>query len=282
MQEKSPLKEKRKFNLIQKIKQSPLTRWSVYLLLIIVIGLFGYTILGMNIFYIEDIEIASADEGPLKFTDRHELESFLTDYIGKRLYQIDPSAVESQILENFYFAKEVYVTKKFPKILHVSIQEKQLIMNIVVTSSDTNSSDNTKNEFLADKDLTLLAKCSDFPGECERLPVCEVTSDFQNIEIGMVIHNDGVKMVNTLDEEFTTSGIQVLKYYVPLENVVVVFLNDKTRAIFSTDKNIKDQLNSFEYTQENLLLQDKKYKEIDLRFDRSVIRVDKYTVWMTE
>lgn len=295
MQEKSPLKEKRTFNLIQKIKQSTWIRRLAYLLLIIVTGLFGYTILGMNIFYIENIEITSIDNGPLKFTDRNEMEDFLTDYIGKRLYQIDSSTVESEILESFYFTKEVSVAKKFPKTLHISIEEKKLIMNIVVVDSGGNTphndtpnsnstpgNSNTTDGFLADESMSLLSRCSDFPGECEILPVCEVTPDFQNIQIGMVIHNDGVQMVHSLDKELKSSEVQVLKYYIPEEDVVVVFLNDKTRVIFNTNKNITEQINNFEYTQENLLLQNKKYKELDLRFDRPIIRVDKYTDWMTE
>ena len=57
---------------------------------------------------------------------------------------------------------------------------------------------------------------------------------------------------------------------------------DGTRAIFSVGTPISQQVNLLEYTKENLALKGKKYKELDFRYEQPVMRVDKYTDWVTE
>ena len=73
-----------------------------------------------------------------------------------------------------------------------------------------------------------------------------------------------------------------MEYVVPENDVVVVLFEDETRAVFSLRKSVEDQIDQFEYTKENLLLEGKTFKELDFRYDKPVLRVDKYSEWMLE
>lgn len=244
--------------------------WTKYGGALVALSLFGiliFLLFNLNIFYVQNFIVTSFDEEELVYIDDEEVQDSLIEYIGQRLFQLDVNEVESTVLESFTFVMEVYVSKRVPNSVTVKIVERIPTLTIKFEKVD----------YLIDDDGIVLCTCEDYSDACEGIPSVVVTGYKREIEIGQkpfITEIDEVVEIASLE---TDVGVKMTEFLVPTEDVISVTFEDSTRAIFSTEKQISDQIETYSYTRENLLLKNESFKEIDLRYDRPVIRVDKYT-----
>jgi hypothetical protein len=132
------------------------------------------------------------------------------------------------------------------------------------------------------KDLWVVAKCDNYQKKCDNLPLVNLETGSLDIQIGEKVNSDSLETIKTIETYLLKNDIESSQYYIPDDSTAVVELEDDSRIIFESDDSIDDQLEDFVHTRHTLLLKDKSYKEMDMRYQRPVVRFDKYTVWMTE
>ncbi len=229
-----------------------------------------YFITRLNIFFIEDIEITTLEGTPFEYISESSVEESLIDYIGVRLFSLDTEIVEKKVRSEVPFAKEVYVTKRFPDTLVVRITERDPAIKI----SQLNNA--KSNEVILDEEGNVLDSCLSFPETCKQLPLCQIESDPSEFELGSNPYLPEVLDALEISEIFTYAGeeygdVTVSKYFVPESEVIVADLGG-TRAIFSGEKDLVEQAQDFLDTRKGLIENSRPYKEIDLRYDRPVVR----------
>lgn len=234
---------------------------------LIVLGIIVYILFTLNIFYVQNFDIKSFDKDELVYLDNEELEDKLAEFIGIRLFQLDVTKVEKKLIDNFPFVKEVYVSKRVPNSLSIKIVERIPTLKLV----------KDKLSYLMDDDGMILGVCTDFENYCENVPTITVLHYLGMIEVGVKPFITEVDEVINLAENEKDLSLDIQEFLIPEESVISVSFEDSTKAIFSTQKDIAEQIGVYSYTRENLILKNESFKEIDLRFDRPVIRVDKYT-----
>ncbi len=237
------------------------------LVALFVFGIVIFLLFNLNIFYVQNFIVTSFDEEELEYIDDEEVRDSLVEYIGQRLFQLDVNEVESTVLESFTFAKEVYVSKRVPNSVNVKIIERIPTLTIKYGKVD----------YLMDDEGIVLGTCEDYFDACEGIPSVTVTGYNRDIEMGQKPFITEIDEVVEIANSEIDVGVEMTEFLVPMEDVVSVTFEDNTRAVFSTEKQISEQVETYSYTRENLLLKNEPFKEIDLRYDRPVIRVDKYT-----
>ena len=285
----------KQFSVIhRKLKSSPFYKVGLYTSYALGISAIVYVVLSLNLFYIEHIEVQPLTEDNLQYIESDELRDSLVDVIGQRFFTVSPSEIEAQLLEEFPFIQELYVTKRIPKTILVRVSERTPVMvmnNMVGTPSDDTSSIDaftdihsvpSAEDILVDSDGFVLAQCTDEEELCKELPRCATDNTWGIRPPGSTIFFTELSGVVEIDSLFIDGSYDVVGYVVPESDTVVVQLEDGSRIIFSLDVSVSEQFSTFEYTSENLSVEGKTYREIDLRYDRPVLRVDKYTDWVTE
>ncbi|MBN2100526.1 FtsQ-type POTRA domain-containing protein [Candidatus Dojkabacteria bacterium] len=276
--------------IYRKIKTTLIFKILKVILLILFAALVLYLISNLNIFFIDTVEIRSPnvkDSGKdnasaLTYIDEQDIRDIVEEHIGQRIFLVDNQQIQDDLSSRFSFIKEVYVSKRFPSTLSVKIIERTPLIKIVANNEEQ-TSDDEQNCILIDDQNKILTDCNELPNVAAGLPTCEVTllnskeiaSTYRSIEVESLI-----KILEEIKEQ--NIDLNVLKSFIPQSHVVVLVFEDNTRAVFTTDKAVNDQISDFITTRENLVLKNKSYKEIDLRYERPVIRVDKYTDWVTE
>lgn len=234
---------------------------------IAVLAIIIYLILTLNIFYVQKFEIESFDREELVYLNEEEISDFLTEYIGTRLFELNVAEVEQKLIDEFSFIKNVYVSKRAPNSISVKIVERVPTLALV----------KDKIFYLLDDEGMVLGLCDEYEKYCKNIPSVSVLNYKGDIEIGSVPFITEIDEVIQLAESERKMGLNIIDFLIPDSDVISITFSDVTRGIFSTGKDINEQIETYMYTRENLLLEDRKFKEIDLRFDRPVIRVDKYT-----
>ena len=234
---------------------------------ILLITLITYLAFTLNIFYVQTFEIEPLESDELTYIDREEVEDSLVEFIGVRLFQLDTTSVENKLSKDFTFIKDTFVSKRVPNSLSIKIVERVPTLNLT----------KEKVSYLLDDEGLVLGLCTDYQSYCEKVPSVTVTSYIGEIEVGKVPFIIEVDEVVLLAESEKELGLDVLEFKIPVDSVISVYFEDGTRAIFTVDKDMIEQIKEYSYTRENLLLENESFKEIDMRFDRPVIRVDKYT-----
>lgn len=257
------------------------------------LGIVGvvYIILSLNIFYIETIEIETLADSKLEYLNEEEIRESLVDIIGQRFFSVNPGQIEEEMIEKFTFVKEIYVTKRIPDsvIIRLSERNPQIVVGQVTTTTDELSSSKGLFDFILkdsdviiDEEGVVLAQCNDEGELCNELPRCVHENTWGIRPPGSTVYFTELSGIVEIDSLFSDGSYSVSGYAVPETDVVVSELEGGERVIFSLDKSIPEQFSTFEYTVENLSVEGKSYMELDLRYDRPVLRVDKYTSWVTE
>ena len=265
------------------------TIWFKVLKLVIIAGLVGavgYALANLNIFYIQEFEVEGFAGESLVYIDPDDVESELSEYYGERLFLVSTDDIADSLSSSLPFIKKVYVTKHAPDSIQASIIEREPVLVIGPMTFKTLFPPSVESVFkhaaLIDGERTVIATCVDEEDICAGLPVCLFSDTPESYELGDDVFFAELDEIIDLDSLFDEIGMSPTGYAVPEPNVVVVSFEDSSRAIFSLEAPLDEQVVSFEYTRENLALEGKKYKELDFRYERPVMRVDKYTVWMTE
>lgn len=250
---------------------------------IAVVAVLIWLIFQMNLFYVSQVEIRSQNGDELEYVDGDLLAEELTSYEGKRIFSIDTKEIKERALQLDPFIELIYVTKRIPDTLVIRIVEKQPAG--IVREGDVNqieticSTPHENNDRVVDSNGQLIATCGENTRACVRLPLF-IVEKIQEGTDTLIPSNSATllyDLVNTLREE----EIEVSGFGIADTNAVVVSFPDMTRGVFSIER-IDEGVSDFFFSKESLSLEAKTYKEIDVRFDRPVVRVDKYTVWVLE
>ncbi len=232
--------------------------------------LFLYTLLNLNIMFIEDVNVVTDKD--LRLTTKEDLERLLNNNVGKRLYKIDINEEEEKVLNENWFIKGVNIEKIFPKTLKVEVVEREplLVVGAKVEGG--------QRQFIISKDLFVLGECAEFESICEGLPKASLKDKSLKVNVGEKLKSKSVETIGQIETFLKEKDIPSKMYYIPEDSIAVVELEDDTRGIFTSDKSIREQLDAFLLTREMLVMEGEAYKEIDMRFERPVVRVDKYTL----
>ncbi|MFH1547052.1 MAG: FtsQ-type POTRA domain-containing protein [bacterium] len=234
---------------------------------LLVMAVLFYLAFNLNIFYVQNFEIEAFEKDELAYLDEEEIRDEISEFIGIRLFQLDVSKVEKKLRDNFPFISQVYVSKRAPNSLSIKIIERVPTLKLVKGNAG----------YLVDDGGVILGECVEYEKYCENVPFVGVTYYLGEINVGEKPFITELDEVIILAEHQSDLGLDIVEFLVPTERVISVVFDDSTRGIFSTEKDIENQISLYSYTRENLLLKNEKFKEIDIRFDRPVIRVDKYT-----
>jgi hypothetical protein len=255
-------------------------------LIFALIAAVAYGIANLNIFFIQDFEVEGFAGEELEYIREDQVEEALDMYYGQRLFLVSTDEITDSLKSEFPFIDTVYVTKHVPDSIKVRIVEREPYLVLgeldakelfpAVTSAIYDSA------VLIDETRYVLGMCSAEGLLCDKLPFCLFLDSPDTYQPGDTVYFAELDEIISLEDLFSRIDVIPEGYAVPESKIVVVAFDDGTRAIFSLDRPLEEQVVSFEYTRENLALEGKSYKEIDFRYDRPVMRVDKYTSWVTE
>lgn len=263
-----------------KILLQKLTRSAVPVLVFTFVLFF---VLQLNVFYVGTIDIHALDEGPLNYIDVGDIESETLPYLGKRLFSIKTGEIETLLDERFPFIDRVYVSKRIPDTILIRIIEHQPSFVLSMGSVETLFSERPADErMIVDQSGNVLAACADEPDICSDLKGLSAIGNPLMTSPGDTVSLPYFSELIALSHELSVSGIDYSGIAVPHESVAVVQFADTSRGVFSLSGNISAQMNSYVSTTESLNLEGRTFKEIDFRFNQPVLRVDKYSDWMTE
>jgi cell division septal protein FtsQ len=239
--------------------------------------------------YIESLEIKNS--GQLTYVSKEDIENLLVDNIGRRLYNINLDKQESRVTSNLIFVKTADIKKTFPSKLEIKLVErnpllvlKTEVVEIVKDNEGQSIEKKVAKRFLISQDMMVLTDCSgkEYKALCDGLPQISLKKGICTPKLYQSVSCESIKAIQEIEIFLNEKEIESESYLIPQDDLTIVKLNDKTRVIFPAEKVVESELENFLNTREKLLMEDKSYKEIDMRYERPIVRVDKYTVWMPE
>lgn len=276
-----PTAKRKITNAYRKIKGSFVVKLFNFVVVFAVLLFVGYFIVNLNVFYIQHVEVEQLTGDPFVNVSEDELESQLVEYIGQRIFLVQPGDIEQRMISANPFLKEVYAGKRLPNTINVKITERQPAIVVNITTSIA-LDEHLVTGFVADSEGYILASCIDEPLMCTNLPFINVVSRTLVLSPGSQPYIYGFPQVLQVLANVNEAGLKPSKFFMPEESVIVVEFSDATRAIFTAEKGIDQQLSDFHLTRSGLSQQGRTYLEVDLRYDRVVIRVDKYAEWVPQ
>lgn len=253
------------------------------LIILCILGSLAWFLFHLNLFYIERIEVLPLIEKQFEFVDKAKIQNELLPYEGQRIFSIRTDSVRNSVLLADPFVDKVYVSKQMPSTMLVKIVEKQPAA--VVRQGDINQIENVCTGTILDSDIVIDSKgktittCESNRTACVRLPLfvvktVEISTEYIMTEkMASALYD----LVSTLNRE----NIKVAGFGLVESNSVVVSFSDATRGVFSLqdiDRGIFDYLT----TRDAYSIDGKSFREIDVRYQRPVVRVDKYSDWVFE
>lgn len=260
----------KKGNFFRRVKSSLQLFWRRFggaIVALTILSVLGVIMFNLNLFFVQNFDVTSFDDEELSNIDSEEVEDFLVSYIGKRIFEVDTREIEVKLQEEYSYIRDVYVSKRVPNSLQIRIIER--IPTLIITNKSI--------DYLLDDDGQILEDCSIEGTKCSVKIKINVSYYSGDIEIG------DKPFITELDESIVLTqnqdklGSAITEILIPESDVIYLTLEDSTRAFFTTQEDIVSQIGLYSYTRENLMLKGEKFKEIDMRFERPVIRVDKYT-----
>ncbi len=243
------------------------------LIIIAVIGFVLFTVYSLNIFFVQNVEVTALDEKDFTYISSDQIERQLLDYVGQRIFLVNIADVQNKVLESNSFVKAAYASKHMPDTISIRLIERTPALVINMASGGS---------FILDVEGVVLASCEDYATLCTNLPSISISNINLELKVMDKPYISGLTQILDIQSHFREFERETTKFSIPELYVIVVEFKDSTRAIFSTEKDIQSQLQIYEDTRKTLEDQAREYKEIDLRYDRPYVRVDKYTEWVTE
>jgi len=178
----------------------------------------------------------------------------------KNILLLSPSKLSEQITENHPEFFQVEIKKQLPQDLLVGIQVRRAVVAIGQEEGDF---------YLVDNEGVLLAKSKD-------------TASLPKI---LIANEPDQNIGEKIKEEILLKEIQILhgsqlRLLEPKssktvsERIIEVRFKDGLQVLFSTQKEIKSQLDSLQFILERTKIEGEKPKRIDLRFDKPIISSD--------
>lgn len=267
-------------HFVRKLKSSRLIKTLLWVLVVLGSAALIYFLLtNLNIFFVEKVNFEPIGSEEFKYLDKEELEKQSLELYGEKIINVNVEKVEKDIKDKNIFIEKIYVSKRFPKTINIRINEYEPNLVIEYQKPLIRSS---SPKFLISDDGLILAECVEFEESCRKLPRLYYLNGNDIPEVGDEIHGTFFDNTSKLIDILEDNGIETKDISIPNQDVILVTLKQDKCIIFSSNKDLNTQVEKLILTQENLAIEGKSYKEIDLRFERPVIRVDKCTDWMTE
>lgn len=177
--------------------------------------------------------------------------------LGKNIFTLSSNKLSEKIKKSHPEFFEVKISKQFPQGLLAEIEVRRAVVAIGKEDGEV---------FLADKDGVLLKKVQ----QSFELPLVIIADEIKQ-EIGEQIKNEIVLKEIQILSESKLRLLEPKSAQTVSEGVIEVWFKDGLQVLFSTNKEIKEQLDSLQYIYERTKIEGKKPKRIDLRFDKPVI-----------
>lgn len=187
-------------------------------------------------------------------------QSLNLDFLKGRLYfLIDESSLERTILEKNYFLKKVEIKKIFPDLLEIRYEEKQPVALILI--------DNQFYYLSVNGDVLFIKKEKD-----DFLPIINFYQKILPKRKGQVFDYQDLKKALFFVDKLSKFNLKIKDVDIKSEDVLLFNLKDEKKIYLSLVKNQEDQLFKLKEILKNIQEKKISYKEIDLRFDKAIIR----------
>lgn len=226
-----------------------------FLFLFFVVVFFIFLIFLFDFFTLKEIKVITINQ------EKKQNILGINEIKKQLIFFIDEKEIEKKILKKNPFIKEVKIIKKYPNILIIEIIEDKPIA-LLSTNGGYFYINNQgkiiyKTKNLNEEKLPLINFYQKFNFK-DYYPGRKI--DFKEINFSLFIlekMNEYKIKVNTLDIESV--------------GVIVFYLEDK-KIFFDVDKNFYSQWSIFEKIFREFKIKGIDYKEIDLRFDKPIVR----------
>lgn len=235
--------------------------WKIFSLLTLLLSLLCfYFILRSDIFLIRNIKFQNRVSPPLKSNLRELLGKKIQ---GKSIFFLDLAQLEKELPKKFPQIKKISFQKKLPDQLLIRVEERK---PVAVLRTGAPASPSGRHYFLVDKEGVVFAKSATFSGvPLLFLPEEETPSLGKEIGKGRV--NSACKIISLLGEK----GIEAEKVFLK-EGEIEIILQEKIKIIFPGQNDFSFKVASLQSILSSLKMEGKIPKEIDLRFERPVVR----------
>jgi hypothetical protein len=273
---------KRSF-ILRKLAQLHIPSIARAVVMVAIAGVLVWLLFQLNLFYVETIDVVPSVGNRFLFVDKEYIESELLTFEGQRIISVKTQSVKDVVLLADAFVDKVYVSKRLPSTLVVRVSEKQPAA--IVRQGNINQIEQVCAGPIMDSDIVIdsrgktIVTCDAHKAACVRLPLYVISTPVTAVEsiISSEQASDMYDLVSALRDEKLT----VLGYGIVANSAVVVSFSDSTRGIFMLDR-IDEGITDYLATRESYSLEGRSFREIDVRFERPVVRVDKYTDWVFE
>lgn len=247
--------EKRKVHINrQKRRLSKLTSYLTTFLILVIVGLGSYLVFSKyRVFDIDQLEI----EGAKSFVNETDLfELARKRSFGQNLLSFNSSEFEESLKETFQGAKELYVSKKLPNTLKLTVIEREPLAIIHNVEKE--------NFYLIDEDGYVLGQVE---SGTTNYPKIAYSGE---IEVGYFLDEEIVsiyfELLRSLDiEKISASSMSVSPRYVSL------YTNDSVEVLVGKDKDIPQVISTLSNLLKQLATEGKDVKRVDLRYDKVIV-----------
>lgn len=248
-----------------------------------VLTLLGWLVMQLNLFYVQTIEVIPLTGNVFKFVDKSAIDSAVLSFEGKRIFSIRTKDVENTVLRTDPFVRVSYVAKRLPSTIIVRIEEKLPVA--IVREGNINQIEQVLAGPILDTDIVIdeegenITDCTANRKACVKLPLLIIPSNNSDLADTLVygdIDNLFELIQQLKDKKVAVSGFGTVE-----SGVALVSFSDSTRGVFNLDE-VEKSLSAYLLTRESVIMEGRSFKEIDVRFDRPVVRVDKYSEWVIE
>ncbi len=225
---------------------------AVTLCLVILVPTLTYLIVFKSQFFTVKAIVVS---GTHRFVNQTDLKSLVrSNTFGKNLIFLDKSNLTYDILNSFQGARQVKVSKRFPSTLNLVVVERKPFAVIY----------NTKNEnYLVDEDGYVLGFADPSTKDLPKILYNE------EIKIGSFIPRHLVPLYLEILTVSNEEGMKVSSISAN-SNYVSVYANN-VLALFSFEKDRGNSIRVLSKLLQQLAVEGKKPKKIDLRFDKVIV-----------
>lgn len=251
---------KRREAVVNKVKRFPLV---VFLKRILPLLIFLFLIFLTFIFGLWNVKELEYGNSKLESVSSNDLDSYLNEFIGNNIFLLSISDVQKKFFESNGYIKEVYVKKILPWKLDIHIEEyKGLYLGY----------SSNRCVLFADTGKTISEICKECEQECldRKTKELYITSDSSLEGNGRLIFFDEIsKIQRVLSEfEYIPKSVNISKGIATIEDENGhIFVFDIT---YDFDVQLARVYIVCQKINEDMI----KFKSLDLRFDRPVMRLE--------
>ena len=182
--------------------------------------------------------------------------------IENNLLLLDVSAIEKNVLSSFHLISDIKITKKFPNIINISVNERVG----VIVFCDLPSEDILEKCFVLDNEGTIF---EEFSEEASLLPKIKNISSKENLSLGnKIIEKDLLSTILEFYLGMKNLSLQLEEFLIISENRIDAITKEGWEIYFSPKEDIDWQLTKLgAVLNEGISLEERKKLEyIELRF----------------